>query len=46
MHAGNLFRLKHGKFREMSSQRKEKTLHREGDLERVRFARSFSIGGG
>ena len=46
MHAGNLLGLKHAEFREMNSQRKEKILHREGDLGRVRFARSSSIGGG
>ena len=46
MHAGSLFRLERGEFRALNSQRKDRVLHREGDLERVRFARSFSIGGG
>ena len=43
MHAGNLFRLKHGEFREMNSQRKDRALHKERDLERVRFARRSPI---
>ena len=45
MHAGNLFRPEHGEFRDMNSQRKERALHKERDLERMRFACSSPIEG-
>ena len=45
MHAGNLFRPERGEFRDMNSQRRDRALRKERDLERERFACRFPISG-